>query len=335
MAVRAKDVAARAGVSVQTVYNVVNEREAEYSDETRSRVMAAVEQLGYLPDRAARSLRTRRHMQIGYHLAVPQFTSGNMFALESLREIVSAANRVGHQIVVHAEPDFDPRQFAGLAQALGVDGFILVDGADDDPRPRLLTEAGVPFAAFGRIAPELPQAWVDTENEMSMRHIVQHLLDRGHTQFAYLGEDDTHFWNRARRAGANEALAAAGHAIPPALNIVTTLRRAAHDFEACASAATAFICECDAIAVAVTGRAAQLGLQAGRDIAVTGFDGSSLAWPMHPTLTTQRYRIREIAEHLLAQFVAVTEGRPPRAGVLIPPDFTIGTSTGITRDSGP
>jgi len=76
--VRIVDVAREAGVSAQTVSNVVNDR-VGFSEETRQRVLTAVRRTGYRPNRAARNLRTRRSGQLGLHLPADHLSVQNAF----------------------------------------------------------------------------------------------------------------------------------------------------------------------------------------------------------------------------------------------------------------
>src|SRR5690349_6116253 len=94
------DVAAHAGVSRQTVSNVLNERRGNVSDATYERVQAAMTSLGYQPNRAAQNLRSRRSMQIGYHMFGEQLRSVNGFFVQFLQALIRQAARDDYQVVV-------------------------------------------------------------------------------------------------------------------------------------------------------------------------------------------------------------------------------------------
>jgi hypothetical protein len=162
------DVAARAGVSRQTVSNVINARKEYYSQDTHDRVLAAMEDLRYQPDRAAQSLRSRRSMQIGYHMFGQQLESVNGFFLHFLQSLVKQAALDDYQLLVFTHHDDDPLAvFKELIARRSVDAFVLSESAVDDPRVHLLADSRIPFACMGRLAPALPQQWVDVDNAAS------------------------------------------------------------------------------------------------------------------------------------------------------------------------
>src|SRR4051795_10474047 len=104
------DVATVAGVSRQTVSNVLNGRREYYSQNTHDRVLDAMASLGYQPNRAAQTLRSRRSMQIGYHMFGQQLESVNGFFLHFLQALVKQASRDNYQVLVFTHHDDDPMQ---------------------------------------------------------------------------------------------------------------------------------------------------------------------------------------------------------------------------------
>ena len=177
-----------ARVSRQTVSNVLNNRTG-YSEETRTRVLAAIEALDYQPHRAARSLRSQRTMQLGYHMPGEQLAAENAFVLGFIQALVRAAADHGHHVLVFTEQGDELEVFRELVAIRGVDGFILSGSRVDDPRARYLHQAGVPFAMFGRTAPRLPQTWVDIDSVAAASSAVDYLVGKGHESFAYVGYD--------------------------------------------------------------------------------------------------------------------------------------------------
>src|SRR5512132_1125447 len=182
------DVARLARVSRQTVSNVLNNRTG-YSEDTRARVLRAIEELDYQPHRAARSLRSQRTMQLGYHMPGEQLAAENAFVLGFIQALVRAAANHGHHVLVFTEQGDELEVFRELVAIRGVDGFILSGSRGDDPRARYLHQAGVPFAVFGRTAPGLPQTWVDIDSVAAASSAVDYLVGRGHETFAYVGYD--------------------------------------------------------------------------------------------------------------------------------------------------
>ena len=145
-----------AAVSRQTVSNVLN-GSGRVGDAARARVLAAVEALGYHPHHGARSLRSRRTRQVAYVMPHEQLLPGNYIMQQFLQSLAAACARRSYSLVT-VVPDGDPRdEMRRLIASRSVDAFLLSGLQLDDPRVRLLTEAGMPFACFGRTGPALPQ----------------------------------------------------------------------------------------------------------------------------------------------------------------------------------
>ncbi|MBB5801058.1 DNA-binding LacI/PurR family transcriptional regulator [Saccharothrix ecbatanensis] len=159
------DVAAAAGVSRQTVSNVLNGRDEYYSAATYEKVTSAMHELGYQPNRAAQTLRSRRSMQIGYHIFGEQLDRAQGFTLHFLLALVKAGADVDHQVLVFTHHHEDPLGvFKELAARHAVDAVVLSESGVEDERARFLADSNIPFASFGRLAPDLPQHWVDVDN---------------------------------------------------------------------------------------------------------------------------------------------------------------------------
>src|SRR2546421_9653820 len=171
------DVARAAGVSRQTVSNVVRGR-GRLAEATRIRVLAPIEQLGYEPHTAAASLRSGRTYKIAYPVPDTELRPDNGIMLEFLQFLVAAARRRDHQVLVTTSQPLDG--IADLVRARSVDGFVLATVADHDPRIGYLAEHQVPFACFGRVDPPLPQHWVDIDNRAASHGITELVLARGH-----------------------------------------------------------------------------------------------------------------------------------------------------------
>jgi DNA-binding LacI/PurR family transcriptional regulator len=185
---------------------VLNNRTG-YSEDTRARVLRAIEELDYQPHRAARSLRSQRTMQLGYHMPSEQLAADNAFVLGFIQALVRGAAYRGHHVLVFTEQDDELEVFRELVAIRGVDGFILSGSRGDDPRARYLHEAGVPFATFGRTAAHLPQTWVDIDSVAAVASAVDYLVDRGHESFAYVGYAAQKQWDVERLEGFRKGLA--------------------------------------------------------------------------------------------------------------------------------
>lgn len=307
---RLVDVATRAGVSAQTVSNVLNARKG-FTEETRQRVLTAMDELGFRPNRAAQSLRAQRTRQIGFDMSAEQLDVRNPFHLTFLRALVLSASRLDHRVVVYTHQDTEPDSFGESVAARDVDGFVLSNSDVDDSRAHVLAEHHVPFVTMGRIPPDLPQRCVDIDNRAAMELVVDHLVQRGHTRFAYLGHDVDAFWIVDRLVGTRARLAQHGIELPDAAIRVTDTddtSTAVRELLDLTPRPTAIIADNDSRAIVAVTTATSMGLQVGADLAVTGFDGGLLQQILAPTLTTVRIPVEEIADRLVTMLVDAIEG---------------------------
>ncbi|MFC5379453.1 LacI family DNA-binding transcriptional regulator [Aquipuribacter nitratireducens] len=316
---RIKDVAAAAGVSPQTVSNVINAR-GRFTDATRDRVEQAIADLGFRPNQYAKSLRTRRTTMIGFDLSGTQMSVRNPFTLSFLHALVHAAALRGYRVLTftHDAPGADDLRESSV-DAL-VDGFVLNDSTPADPRPRVLHERGIPFVVVGRTASDLPAAWVDVDNRAAMRAPVDHLVGRGFHRFAFLGYDTHDYWDVDRLVGTEEHLAR--HGLPLASTVLVDpagagVREAVVDLLSGDDRPDAVVTSSDSLAVVVAQLAPGLGLRMGTDLGLTGFDAGPLAGMTEPPLASVRIPVEEIAELSIERLVRRLEGEEARDGLLV------------------
>jgi DNA-binding LacI/PurR family transcriptional regulator len=324
------DVARLARVSRQTVSNVLNNRSG-YSEDTGARVLRAIEALDYQPHRAARSLRSQRTMQLGYHMPDEQLAAENAFVLGFIQALVRGAAHRGHHVLVFTERDDELEVFRELVAIRAVDGFVLSGSRVDDPRARFLAEAGVPFAMFGRTASDLPQTWVDIDGVAAAGAMVDHLVVRGYRQFAYLGYATKNYWDIDRLQGFRRGLA--NHGIRVAERSIIRVRttesvhRAVRRLLNRKRRPTAIVTGSDVLAAVALNEAKSLGLRPGSDVAITGFDGGFVRQMTEPTLTTVRIPVDKIATELIERCLREIDHGPTREpGLLVPTEIVVGGS---------
>ncbi|NUT54216.1 MAG: LacI family DNA-binding transcriptional regulator [Saccharothrix sp.] len=326
------DVAAAAGVSRQTVSNVLNGRDEYYSAATYEKVTDAMRALGYQPNRAAQTLRSRRTMQIGYHIFGEQLDRAQGFTLHFLLALVKAGAEVDHQVLVFTHRRDDPLGvFKDLVARHAVDAVILSESTVEDDRARFLADSGVPFACFGRLAPDLPQHWVDVDNAAGMSAVVDMLVDAGHQRFAYLGADGDQYWKAERLDGFTRRLAELGVRVPKASVFrgpEPGIRRRARQLLTGKNPPSAIVCGSDAVAAAAVSVAHSLGLRVGTDVAITGFDGGAVGMTTEPVLTGARIPVERVTRELVARCLSQVEhGHDDRPGLLLPTELVRGGST--------
>jgi DNA-binding LacI/PurR family transcriptional regulator len=324
------DVARLARVSRQTVSNVLNNRTG-YSEDTRARVLRAIEELDYQPHRAARSLRSHRTMQLGYHMPREQLAADNAFVLGFIQALVRGAAYRGHHVLVFTEQDDELEVFRELVAIRGVDGFILSGSHGEDPRVRYLHEAGVPFALFGRTAVHLPQTWVDIDSVAAVGSAVDYLVDRGHEAFAYVGYAGQHHWDLERLEGFRKGLADHGLRVSERSIIQGSTLEAVHgallrllDRK---RRPTAIVTGSDVLAAVAVNAAKSMGLRVGQDVAVTGFDGGFVQQMTEPVLTSVRIPVDRIAAELIGRCLReIDDGPTSEPGMVVPTEIAVGGS---------
>lgn len=342
------DVARVAGVSRQTVSNVVNAPE-RVRGSTRERVERAIAELGYRPHHLARNLRTRRAGSIGYRVPLSD-GSINPVLDRFLHALTVAARHAGYHILLFT-PEESAEDVAAeiamqddLLQTSTVDGFIVAQTNYGDARVERLAAAGVPFAAFGRTGHRTPYPWVDVDGAAGTHQAVDHLAGLGHRRIAFLGWHEGSLSGDERARGYREGLAAAGLEAEPNLDVrgadgLETGGRALRRWMESVDPPTAVVAASDLLALGVLKAARSRGLRVGEDLAVTGFDDTPVAAFMSPPLTSVRQPLEEVATHVVAMVVAlVAGGDTPIEGVLLAPDLTVRASTrpdGRAEQKGP
>ena len=144
------DVAERAGVSRQTVSNAVNNPDLLRAD-TLARVLHAIDELGYSPNRAARNLRTRASHLIGMRIGPAQVGTANATMDRFVHSLVETSREAGYHVLLFAGDPEDPLTgYDDLLRSTAVDAFVVTDTYLGNPQATWLEERRAPFVAFGR-----------------------------------------------------------------------------------------------------------------------------------------------------------------------------------------
>jgi DNA-binding LacI/PurR family transcriptional regulator len=331
-----RDVSDRAGVSVATVSNVLNAPHL-VAPQTRTKVMEAIEALGYRPNRAARSLQARKSQRIGYRLPNP----GPQAALDVfLHQLVATATNHGFDLTL-----FSPRSgqndldaYREVIRSGDVDGFVLSETNYADPRVELLSELGFPFAAFGRANHPSPFPWVDVDGAAGLAEVVEHLAAQGHDRIALVAWPEGSESGDKRVEGFEQGMAAAGLAVDPRL-----VRRVENGFVAGKTAGaelldgggapTAIVTVQDELGFGAMVAVSERGLRPGVDIAVSGFDDTPAAAFVWPGLTTVRQPFEVVAQALVDLLVDRLENpeSAPGSSMLVPRLVIRGSTAGSDR----
>ncbi|MGL5860437.1 MAG: LacI family DNA-binding transcriptional regulator [Phycicoccus sp.] len=319
-----RDVSRAAGVSVATVSKALSDA-PHIAAGTRARVRRAADELGYAPNRAARSLPSGRTHLIAHRLYPdPLNAAMDLF----VHAVVDEAGQADLEVVTFAvrpgESELDAMQ--QVIRRGGVDGFVLTDVQYDDPRVSWLVERGVPAVAFGDLGADSPLSWVESDGGAGTRAAVEHLVTRGHTRIAYAGlpggvAGDSRFdgWR-----GAVAELLSGTEPVPAVREEFTTPPEPCAVADELVAAArehgvTALVAATDVIAIQLQRAAKRAGLSLPDDLAVVGFDDIPAAAVVEPALTTVRQPLVEIGRivvRLLERAITDPAAPPERRRVI-------------------
>jgi LacI family transcriptional regulator len=290
------DVAGRAGVSVGTVSNVLNDR-GNVSAARRARVTAAMTELGFLPNRVAQSLRRSESRVIG--LCTP-VTSSAYFAalLEMFEDLAAQQGYEIMQVLSHGDPALELRRVRALV-GRSVDGLILIPTFDSRATLDLLAERGTPTVLVDRVTGDPRFDYVAIDDFKAMRDATRHLIGLGHRRLLYIFRDPRLATTQRRIAGYREAAAAARPAVTAALcqrdPDETAFARQIADALAHARPPTAIIASNSAIALSLLRILRELGVRWPDDVSVLAFDEPVWASIVTPPLAVVRHPTQRIA----------------------------------------
>ncbi len=329
-----KDIAQRAGVSYQTVSKVLR-GQMQVTLEVQNRIFAAVQEMDYRPNAAARHLRTQSSHLLGYSWRPNPPHYFNPVLEEFQQSLVETAKALGYHILLFPQHEGDDllTSYQDLVFTGRIDGFILSGLENEDRRIPVLQQLHVPLVAFGRAQSALPFPYVDVDGQAGIYQAMLHLLDKGHSRIGILAWPETSRVGTERLSGYYQAMAENQLVIDPAWVI-----RGEGDYQYGYTAAshlldlsqhrrpTAIVTMTDLIAVGVTHAAQDRGLVVGKDLAVTGFDDVPVFQYFKPNLTTLRQPVWEVGRCVVQLLVNLLQGQP--AGqILLAPELIIREST--------
>ncbi len=273
------DVADLAGVAKGTVSYALNDSDL-ITEATRLKVREAAAILGYRLNTIARNLRKNQAGVIGYswHVADDPSLMNNLLDRFIYRVTMSAEEEGFHLLTFIQPQENAEKVYDDLISTNRVDGFILSDISYDDPRIARLTKIGAPFVAFGGMYVENAKfAYADVDGKKGIELVMNHLLTMGHERIGMLNWHPGWPVGDAREAGYREAMHKAGIQIQPdwigyTPNILRSAAAATEQLMSAKHTPTAIICTNDVMAFGAKTSFDRVGLQLGKDVALTGYD---------------------------------------------------------------
>ncbi|NMO54751.1 LacI family transcriptional regulator [Actinoplanes sp. TBRC 11911] len=277
MSVTIRDVARASGVHISTVSRTFSAPHLVNSN-TRSRVLACAEQLGYRPNRAARALITGRTYNIGLIVA----DIANPFFPPLIKAAESQARKHDHHIFV-ADTNEDPAVEEELVRALAkqVDGVLVVSPRMSNALIEQLSHE-VPLAVVNRQIAGIPGVVMDVAQ--GARLAIEHLLSLGHTDIALVSGPRGSWTSREIRRSASAAARHKLTVIGP--NPPTEVGGLAVAEEVLRAGATAVLAYNDLMAIGLIEGLIAAGARVPQDVSVVGIDDIMLSRLTRPKLTT-------------------------------------------------
>lgn len=330
------DVAVLAGVSHQTVSRVLNDHPS-VRPETRERVLAAIAELGYRRNSAARALVTRRTGALG----VVTTSSAHHGPTSTLLGLESAAREVGYWVSVAAIDRFDAGTLRGaldhfLDQA--VEGIAIIVPQVDVAEAVAASAAPVPVVTVTSGEPVEPGAEharivaVGVDQREGARAATRHLIGLGHREVVHLAGPQDWFDAQERLAGWREACAAAGVGAPDPVEVDWSAESGYREGLRLVDAGlpTAVFAANDQLALGMLRAFWERGVRVPQDVSVVGFDDEAGAAYFVPPLTTVRQDFPALGRSAIAALVRALAGEEvPRT--LLPATLVPRASTAAPR----
>lgn len=326
-----EEVAARAGVGRGTASRVLN-GSSQVSESARSAVLSAIEELGYIPNRAARSLVTRLTDSVA--LVVSESDErffGEPFFARIVRGVSSALAETQHQLLLTiAQTPAERARLTNFLTPQHVDGVLLLSLHGDDPLPGVLESRGLPAVLGGRPAGVEPTSYVDVDNAAGAVLAIEHLLRSGRRRIATIAGPLDMSAGVGRLEGYRRALAAAGHepdetlvgygdfSEPTGYDAMLRLLEVA-----AAGGIDAIFAASDPMAIGALRALASRGIKVPDDIAVIGFDDSPSSRYTSPLLTSVHQPVEAMGREMVRILVARIKREPVDLRVVLPAHLVV------------
>lgn len=330
------DVARAAGVSSKTVSRVIN-NDGYVSAEVRQQIEHAIKDLGYRPNRMARSLASSRSFIIG--LTIPDVT--NPFFPEIIRGAEQVGLEHGYNVLVH-NTDLEPtRERNGLAllEEMCVDGVIVCSMRLPDDELSAVLRRFPASVLINRLLPGSSAGVVRVDYFNGMQRMVQHVLASGRRRIGYLDviRGAFSYSSHERFRGFEAAMRAVGLDVDPdfvrrCFATIENSRQAAYALLNEQPDLDAIICYNDIIAGGALEACAQLGVSVPDQVAITGFDDIMFSSVFKVALTTMRVPKFELGARAMQMLCEHIEGHFADSELVLDTDLIVRQSTPPVRE---
>jgi LacI family transcriptional regulator len=328
-----------AGVSRSTVSRVIN-GDPHVQDVVRERVWQVIQETGYQPHAAARSLVTRRTHIIGAIIpeAVTTLFVDPFFSL-LLGGITTTCNTHSYHLMLALfnGPVKQEDLYQRLVHSNHLDGVIVASTRTGDPLIHKLLADKIPFIMVGRCAEEGVR-YVDVDNVGGAHMAVAHLARLGHKRIATITGPLDMPAGYDRLMGYKQALRAYRLPQEEALIVESDFTKsggAASMYRLLSASPTAVFVASDVMAIGALQVLREANLRVPEDVALVGFDDVSIATAVEPALTTVRQPIEGLgsmaADLLLSMLENPPDAQAPAQRIILPAELVIRDSCGALR----
>jgi len=329
-----QDVAQRAGVSTATVSKVLSNT-PYFTEETRRKVMAAVDELGYVPNLAARALAAgKTHIVAVVFPYVYEPIFSDPLTLRILGGIESVITQHGYNMLLSTPrlvPDAPDEHYLQLIRSGYLDGMIAIDNVPGVSAVQPAREKVLPAVVIGYGTRE-GDYWVRSDDFSGGEQIMTHVLELGHREIGLITvPENINMALEYRLQGMQSVCEARGidfERLPRAHGDFSTESgaRCAADLLARHRELTALLCLNDRMAMGAIQQARLMGRHIPRDLTVTGYDGIPAAASFAPPLTTIDQGASDIGQTAARMLFDVLEGATPDS-LVVPVSLIHGETT--------
>ena len=318
------DVAQLAGVSHQTVSRVLNEHPNVRPD-TREKVLAAIRQLAYRPNAAARALVTRRTHTLGVIS-----TDSTLYGPAMMLDGIERAAQDGYFVLIASLPALDRRSVTDTVDRFlghAVEGMIVIAPRTSAVAALSHVPSEVPLVAIG-CGTRAPLTSVAVDNAGGAYTATKYLLGLGHETVYHVAGPSNCLDARERIDGWRAALREAGVHEPDVIVGDWSSRSGFATGQKLArmTDVTAVFCSNDTIALGLIRALTEAGRRVPEDVSVVGFDDMPEAGYFLPPLTTVRQDFSELGRRALGSLVERISGGDPGRHVRVPPELVVRAS---------
>lgn len=310
-----EEIARLAGVSRSTVSRVLNSH-PNVRPQVRARVLAVIQQQGYVPQAAARSLASRRTRVIG--LVIPHTAArifDDPFFGPVIHSITEACAALGYFVMLAMlTHDREPSFYERVVRGRHFDGMIMLSSDIDDPLLPLLMRDRLPLVLFGSHPYFDELSWVDADHRSGVREAIRYLVGLGHRHIATITGPLTMQSALDRRDGYKQGLLEAGLPIRQELiaegdwTQQSGYRALQHLLQVPVPPTAVFVAS-DSMAVGAMRAAAAAGYRIPDDLSIVGFDDLPFAAYTSPPLTTIHQPVGDMGATAVRLLVELIEHR--------------------------